>query len=128
MIKCRTIFQGIGTGKALVSNVSISFFGGVDPKTGIVMERNHPLFGKSIKGKVLIFPTGKGSTVGSYILLQLSKNGKAPAAIICKEAEAIVAVGAIIGEIPMVDNPDVFDFTNGQLITVDGFNGAIVID
>ncbi len=128
MIKSRTIFQGKGTGKALVSNEPISFFGGVDPNTGVVVERGHPLFGKSIKGKVLIFPTGKGSTVGSYILLQLSKNGKAPAAIICKEAEAIVAVGAIIGEIPMVDNPDVFDFTNGQLITVDGFNNAIVID
>ena len=128
MIRCRTIFQGKGTGKALVSNASISFFGGIDPNTGVVVERDHPLFGKSIKGKVLIFPTGKGSTVGSYILLQLSKNGKAPAAIVCKEAEAIVAVGAIMGEIPMVDNPDVFDFTNDQLITVDGFNGAIVID
>ena len=128
MIKCRTIFQGKGTGKALVSNVPISFFGGVDPNTGVIIERGHPLFGKSIKGKVLIFPTGKGSTVGSYILLQLSKNGKSPAAIVCKEAEAIVAVGAIIGEIPMVDNPDVFDFTNGQQITVDGFNDAIVID
>ena len=128
MIKCRTIFQGKGIGKALVSHIPISFFGGVDPNTGVVVERGHPLFGKSIKGKVLIFPTGKGSTVGSYILLQLSKNGKAPAAIVCKEAEAIVAVGAIIGEIPMVDNPDVFDFTNGQQITVDGFNDAIVID
>jgi|TARA_B100001971_G_scaffold193437_1_gene198575 predicted aconitase with swiveling domain len=128
MIRCRTIFQGKGTGKALVSNASISFFGGIDPNTGVVVERDHPLFGKSIKGKVLIFPTGKGSTVGSYILLQLSKNGKAPAAIVCKEAEAIVAVGAIMGEIPMVDNPDVFDFTNDQLITVDGFNDAIVID
>ena len=128
MIKCRTIFQGKGTGKALVSNVPISFFGGVDPNTGVIIERGHPLFGKSIKGKVLIFSTGKGSTVGSYILLQLSKNGKAPAAIVCKEAEAIVAVGAIMGEIPMVDNPDVFDFTNDQLITVDGFNDAIVID
>ena len=128
MIKCRTIFQGKGTGKALVSNVPISFFGGVDPNTGVIIERGHPLFGKSIKGKVLIFSTGKGSTVGSYILLQLSKNGKAPAAIVCKEAEAIVAVGAIMGEIPMVDNPDAFDFTSGQQIIVDGFNDAIIID
>ena len=128
MIRCRTIFRGKGTGKALVSNVPISFFGGIDPNTGIVIERGHPLFGKSIKGKVLIFPSGKGSTVGSYVLLQLSKNKKAPAAIVCKEAEAIVAVGAIIGEIPMIDKPDVFDFTDGQLITVDGFNDAVVID
>lgn len=128
MIKCRTIFRGKATGKALVSNVPISFFGGVDPNTGVVIEQGHPLFKKSIKDKVLIFTTGKGSTVGSYVLLQLVKNGKAPAAIICKEAEAIVAVGAIIAEIPMVDMPESFDFKNEQIITVDGFNDAIVVE
>lgn len=128
MIKCRTIFQGKATGKALVSDSSISFFGGVDPDTGLIIEKNHPLFNKSIKDKILIFPTGKGSTVGSYILLQLAKNNKAPSAIICKEAEPIVAVGAIIAEIPMVDKPEVFDFKDNQQITVDGYNNAIIID
>ena len=128
LIKCRTIFRGKSTGKALVSNTSLSFFGGVDPNTGIIIDRNHPLFNKSIKDKVLIFTTGKGSTVGSYILLQLAKNKKAPVAIVCKEAEPIVAVGAIIAEIPMLDKPEIFDFKDNQKITVDGFNSAIIIE
>jgi len=127
MIKCRTIFRGKVTGKALVSNVSISFFGGVDPNTGLIIEKNHPLFNKSVKNKILIFTTGKGSTVGSYILLQLAKNKKAPFAIICKEAEPIVAVGAIIAEIPMVDKPEVFEFKDNQQITVDGYNNLIIL-
>lgn len=128
MIKCRTIFRGKATGKALVSNTSLSFFGGVDPNTGLIIDRNHPLFNKSIKDKVLIFTTGKGSTVGSYILLQLAKNKKAPVAIVCKEAEPIVAVGAIIAEIPMLDKPEIFDFKDNQKITVDGFNSALIIE
>ena len=127
MIKCRTIFRGKVTGKALVSNVSISFFGGVNPNTGLIIEKNHPLFNKSVKNKILIFTTGKGSTVGSYILLQLAKNKKAPSAIICKEAEPIVAVGAIIAEIPMVDKPEVFEFKDNQQITVDGYNNLIIL-
>lgn len=128
LIKCRTIFRGKATGKALVSNTSLSFFGGVDPNTGLIIDRNHPLFNKSIKDKVLIFTTGKGSTVGSYILLQLAKNKKAPVAIVCKEAEPIVAVGAIIAEIPMLDKPEIFDFKDNQKITVDGFNSALIIE
>lgn len=128
MIKCRTIFRGKATGKALVSNTSISFFGGVDPNTGLIIDKNHPLFNKSITNKVLIFTTGKGSTVGSYILLQLAKNKKAPVAIVCKEAEPIVAVGAIIAEIPMLDKPEIFNFKDNQKITVDGFNNALIIE
>lgn len=127
-IKCRTISKGKATGEAVVSNASISFFGGVDPKTGVVIERGHPLFNRSIKGKVLIFTRGKGSTVGSYVLYQLSKNEKAPVAMICKEAEPIVAVGAIMSDIPMVDKPEVFDFTDGQHITVDGYNGVVIVE
>ncbi|MFQ6134287.1 MAG: DUF126 domain-containing protein [Nitrososphaerales archaeon] len=128
MIRCRTISRGTATGEALVSNASISFFGGVDPKTGIMIERRHPLFDKSIGGKVLVFTTGKGSTVGSYVLYQLAKNDMAPVAMICREAEPIVAVGAIMAGIPMVDKPEVFDFKDGQRITVDGYNGAITVE
>lgn len=84
--------------------------------------------GKSIKGKVLVFPHGKGSTVGSYVLYQLKKNGTAPAAIINLETEPIVAVGAIISEIPLVDmlekNPyEVLN--NGDLVLVNGSKGYI---
>ncbi len=99
----RIISKGIAEGEVLMSKEPISFLGGVDAKTGIVVEKGHPLEDKSIAGKVLVFPRGKGSTVGSYVLYQLKKNGKAPAAIICTSAEIIVAAGAIIAEIPMLD-------------------------
>jgi len=70
----------------------ISFYGGVDPNTGVVLEKGHELQGQSIAGKVLVFPQGKGSTVGSYTLYRMKKNGTAPAAMINRETETIVAV------------------------------------
>lgn len=99
----RVIFEGSVTGKALVSSQPISFFGGVDPDSGVVVEKGHPLEGKCITGTVLVFPTGKGSTVGSYTLYRLKKNGKAPGAIINVQCETITAVGCIIAEIPCID-------------------------
>ena len=102
-IKARSISRGKASGEALISREPIGFLGGVDPETGVVMEKGHPLEGRCIAGKVLVFPHGKGSTVGSYVMLQLAKNNKAPAAIINTSAEPIIAVGAIISGIPMVD-------------------------
>ncbi|HIE57652.1 MAG TPA: DUF126 domain-containing protein, partial [Anaerolineales bacterium] len=78
----RTIYEGIAEAEALVTTQGISFFGGVDPESGVVVERGHELEGKSIAGRVLVFPRGKGSTVGSYTLYRLKHNGMAPAAII----------------------------------------------
>jgi len=101
--KGRIISRGIAEGEIVVSSEGISFYGGVDPESGMISEKGHPLEGKSISGKILVFPQGKGSTVGSYALYRLKKNGKAPVAIINKECEPIVAVGAIISEIPMLD-------------------------
>ena len=94
----RGISGGTGTGEILVSSEAISFLSGVDPETGVVIESGHPLEGRSIGGKVLAFPHGKGSTVGSYIIYALRRNGKAPCAIINTEAETIIAVGAIIAD------------------------------
>src|SRR5512139_2779181 len=99
----RKIFGGQATGEALVTSMGISFYGGVDPDSGVVVERGHQLEGQSIAGKVLVFPTGKGSTVGSYSLYRLKHGGKAPLAIINAECETITAVGCIISEIPCVD-------------------------
>ncbi len=129
-IRCRKISPGIASGEAILSPQPISFFGGVDPDTGTVTESGHPLEGKSIASKILLFPSGKGSTVGSYTLYRLKKNGKAPAAIINRECEAIVAVGAIISEIPAVDNPekDIFALVkDGDVITVNGTKGEITL-
>ena len=64
----RTISPGKALGKALVTSEPIGFYGGIDIKTGVVIEKNHPLEGKSVKGKILVFPCGKGSTVGSYVI------------------------------------------------------------
>jgi predicted aconitase with swiveling domain len=114
----RTIYPGRACGESLVSTLAISFFGGIDPDTGIVVEKNHPLEGKCIAGKVLIFPTGKGSTVGSYTLYRLKKNGKAPCAIINSQCETITAVGCIIAEIPCIDSIPIQEIPDGILLEV----------
>ncbi len=127
-IKARPISKGIGAGEVLISREPFSFLGGVDPKTGIVIEKGHELEGKSVAGKIMVFPHGKGSTVGSYVILGLAKNGNAPAAIVNLEAEPIIAVGAILSKIPMVDKPkeDIFELLkNGMRAEVDGNTGKI---
>jgi len=118
-LKGRIIYKGKAEGEALVTSMPISFYGGVDPNTGEVIEKGHELQGQSIKGKVLVFPQGKGSTVGSYTLYRLKKNGVAPAAMINKETETIVAVGAIISEIPFVDKIDVSKIKTGNKVKVE---------
>lgn len=127
LILARSISRGVGTGELLISPAPISFLSGVDPVTGVIVEKGHPLFGKCIAGKVLAFPYGKGSTVGSYVLYALSRNGHAPAAIINEEAEPIIVTGAIIGKIPMVDRTSVplSRLSNGVRITVDGGTGEV---
>jgi uncharacterized protein len=117
--KGRIIKAGRAEGPALVSPAPIGFLGGVDPDTGIVLEPGHPLQGHSIKGSVLVFPTGKGSTVGSYTILRLAKSGAGPVAMINAESEAIVAVGAIISDIPMVDRVDLSQINEGDWVVVE---------
>ncbi len=126
----RGIARGTGSGELLVSPAPISFLSGVDPETGTVVETGHPLNGQKIAGKVLAFPYGKGSTVGSYVLYALGRNGNAPAAIINDEAEPIIATGAIIAEIPMVDRigVPVSRLKNGVRVTVDGESGSVQYD
>ena len=123
----RRIFAGQATGDALVSSMGISFYGGVDPESGVVIERDHELEGQSIAGKVLVFPTGKGSTVGSYTLYRLMRAGKAPVAIINVECETITAVGCIIAEIPCVDQVPIEQLRSGQQLEVNGDRGTVEI-
>jgi predicted aconitase with swiveling domain len=126
----RTISRGIASGEALVGAEALSFLGGVDPKTGTVTEKSNPLYGKSVAGKVLVIPRGKGSTVGTYALYQLKKNGVAPAAIINLESEIILAVGAIISGIPVVDRLDrdpTENIRTGMNVKVDADKGTVEI-
>jgi hypothetical protein len=116
----RCIYQGTAQGEALVTSQPISFFGGIDPETGFVVERSHALEGQCIAGKVLVFPTGKGSTVGSYTLYRLKMNGHAPIAILNSECETIIAVGCIIAEIPCVDQIPIHEIPSGSMVLIDG--------
>lgn len=125
--KGRKIYQGKTQGEALVTTMGISFFGGVDPETGVVVEKDHQLEGQSISGKVLVFPTGKGSTVGSYTLYRMKHAGKAPLAIVNVECETITAVGCIISEIPCVDQIELEQIKTGDKILVDGDEGIVEI-
>ena len=129
-IKGRTIARGQAAGKVLMTKDPISFLGNVNPETGEVVDPNHELFGKSIKDIILVFPQGKGSTVGSYVIYQLKKNNAAPAAIINLECEPIVAVGAIISAIPMIDKLEQNPYEilkDGDEITVNSAEGFIEI-
>ncbi len=118
-LKGRVIYKGTADGEALTTTQPISFYGGVDPNTGEVIDKGHELQGKSVKGKVLVFPNGKGSTVGSYTLYRMKKNCTAPAAIVNKECETIIAVGAIISEIPCVDHVDITLIKNGDAVHIE---------
>lgn len=123
----RKIYPGVIEAQALVTSMGISFFGGVDPDTGVVVEKDHELEGQSIAGKVLVFPTGKGSTVGSYTIYRLKHNGLAPAAVINAECETITAVGCIIAEIPCVDQIQIREIKTGVKVLVDGEAGVVEI-
>ncbi|MEM4598160.1 MAG: DUF126 domain-containing protein [Candidatus Diapherotrites archaeon] len=127
ILKGRKISSGKAQGECLFSEKPISFFGGVDPEKGLIIEKGHPLEGKSIAGKILVFPFGKGSTVGSYTIYRLKKNNKAPAALILKECEAIVAIGAILAEIPCVDKIKIEKLKQASEIKVDADKAQVII-
>lgn len=126
-MKGRCISPGKAEGEALVSSQPIGFYGCVDLKTGMFIEKGHELEGKLLKDKILVFPSGKGSTVGSYVIYGLKKNGVAPRAIINKETETIVATGAILADIPCIDGIDTGMIKTGQIVAVDAGRGEVSI-
>ncbi|OPY54806.1 MAG: hypothetical protein A4E49_00817 [Methanosaeta sp. PtaU1.Bin112] len=128
-IKCHRVACGFASGPALVTREAISFLGNVDARTAIVVDPAHELFGQCIAGKVLIFPGGKGSTVGSYVIYQLKKRGLAPSAMINIRSEPIVAVGAIISGIPLVDRvgEEILQIESGRAVMVDADGERIVV-
>ena len=125
-MKGRAIFRGRAEGSALVSGAPISFYGGLDLDRAVVTEAGHPLEGRCIAGLVLVFPTGKGSTVGSYALLRLARQGLAPAALVMASCDTTVAVGAIIAEIPCVDRVEIGRLATGDLVVVDSDEVEVV--
>jgi hypothetical protein len=124
-MKGRMISPGKAEGLAIVSKEPIGFYGSFDVKTGKMIEKGHPLEGKNIKDKILVFPCGKGSTVGSYVIYALKKNGVAPAGIINKETETIVATGVILAGIPCVDHINIEEIKDGDTIILDADNANV---
>ena len=129
-IKGTTIVPGIVKGEALVSSMPISFTGGMDPQTGIIRERGHAIMGKSVAGKILVFPQGKGSTTGSWQYWIAYKKGKAPIGMINVKAEGIVTCSAVITNTPMIHllekNP-LEAIRTGDIVTINGNEGWIEV-
>ena len=109
----------------MVSKEPLSFYGSIDPKTGVIIEKGHELEGQCVKDKILVFPCGKGSTVSSYVIYGLKKNGVAPAAIVNKETETIVATGAILAGIPCVDGIEIDRIKTGDRLKVDAEEATV---
>ena len=126
----RSIARDIAEGEALVTRQPLSFFGGVDPANGTIVQKGHELSGTSVSGKVLVLPPLKGSTASTWTLCQLAENRRAPVAIIVPKADIILIAGAIIGKVPTVDNLD-FDptvkFKTGQKLRVNGNKGTVTL-
>jgi len=127
ILKGRTVVEGQAVGEALVSLKPLSFLGGIDPADGRVIEKDHDLCGVCIKGKILCFPHGHGSTVGSYVLYSLAKKGLAPGAIVNEAADPVVVVGAIIADIPMLDRVNIRQIKTGETVKVDATKGVVTV-
>lgn len=130
-VKCRTIVCGYGIGDALLSVEPINFLSMIDTEKGIINDRHHELFGKCIKGTVLVFPGAIGSSVGAYAIYSMKVNGVAPTAIICSnKADITTASGCAISNIPLVDTPDVKSFLairSGMEVKVDADNNMVCL-
>jgi predicted aconitase with swiveling domain len=130
-LKAKPVTKGIAEGEAVVTRMPISFTGGMDPDTGIIREPGHELQGQSVAGKILVFPTGKGSTTGSWQYYAACKRGNAPVGIINQTVEGVVAVSAIITNTPMVHSPEVNPLDcieTGDFVRIDANNGIVEIE
>lgn len=130
------VVKGIAEGSALVSEQNLSLWGGLNPQTGLIIDKRHKLYGQQVRDRVLVFPYGKGSTTGAIVLLEAVRCGNAPAAIINVKTEPILASGALMAQIfykkniPIVDrlekNPIKIIHTN-DYAKVDGNMGLVEI-
>lgn len=126
----RGLSKGVSSGPLLITKDMISFFGGVDPKTGIIIDRWHPMYGKVLKGNVLALPRSKGSTVGSYVIYSLSKYCVAPSAMIIRDHDTLIGSGCIIARIPLVrlKHSDWELLAQYNSAIVNGYEGYVEVD
>jgi predicted aconitase with swiveling domain len=124
----KVIVKGKANGSLLVAKKSINFLGGIDKKTGIVQDKNHDLFGKSVGGKILVFPSGVGSSVGAYTIYSLKVNKCAPLAMVCLKADLTTISGCAISDIPLVvaNENDYHSLQEDKKVILDAIEGKIL--
>lgn len=128
-LRVKIVNKGFAEDPLLISPQPISFFGGVDQSTGILVEKNHPLEGVSLSKRILAVPSSKGSTVGSYVIYSLVKKGVAPSGIILGQVDSIISAGAILSGIPtVVANIKKLQslFKDGDIVVLDAEKGRIM--
>ncbi len=134
-LKACCVVPGVAKGEVLTTSQPISFWGGVDPASGRINDPRHELFNRSVAGKVLAFPFGKGSSTGSLMILELARVGKAPAAMVNVRTEPILATGPIVckhfydQKIPVVslDETSFRMLQTGQQVTVNATEKFVII-
>ena len=117
----KILVSGKVQGVVLKSEKPINFLGTVDKKNGIISDKNHDLFEKSIKGTILVFPSGVGSSVGAYTIYSIKSNNTAPLAMICQKADLTVATGCALANIPLItiSDEEFSSIKNGMKISLD---------
>ena len=117
----KVLVSGKVEGTVLKSQDAINFLGTVDKKTGIISDKNHDLYDKSIKDTILVFPSGVGSSVGAYTIYSIKSNGTAPLAMICQKADLTVATGCALANIPLVilSDEEFSSINNGMKLSLD---------
>jgi len=117
----KVLVQGKIQGTVLKSENPINFLGTVEKKSGIISDKNHDLFNKSIKDSILVFPSGVGSSVGAYTIYSIKSNNSAPLAMICKKADLTVVTGCALTNIPLliISDEEFQSVKNGMKIAID---------
>ncbi len=117
----KVLVRGRAEGRVLKSGDPINFLGAVDKKTGRIEDSGHDLFSKSVRGAILVFPSGAGSSVGAYTIYSLKSNGAAPAAMVCAKADLTVATGCALTGIPLltVSGGEFSSLRTGQMVSLD---------
>ncbi|SIN80904.1 aconitase X swivel domain-containing protein [Halodesulfovibrio marinisediminis] len=134
-IKCDAVIKGKVTGEVLFSRKPLSFIGGVDPKTGIILDPLSDQCGQCMANKILVFPFGKGSSGAGLVLLELARVGKAPKALVNLRTNTVLLTGPLVmrefykKEMPVVcvDEPAMEELSQANEVTIDGTSGTIII-
>ena len=130
----RSVTSGAARGVALVSDVPLSFWGGFDPETGVIIDRRHPLAGQLASGRALVIPSGRGSCSGSGVLLESIHNCTAPAAIVTSRLDPVISLGCILGDelyashppLVVISDRDRLRIETGDVIEIDDL-GCITV-